>query len=54
LNRKNSFNDVRYTINAVIDEIVKFVELQIDEIIKMKNTPHQSPLPKGRGDMEPQ
>ena len=41
-------NDVRYTISAVVDKIINTVEKRIEEL----NTPHPSPLPKGRGDTE--
>jgi very-short-patch-repair endonuclease len=36
-------NDVRYNINAVVDEIIKVAEKRIEE----RNTPHPSPLPIG-------
>lgn len=45
-------DDVRYNINAVIAKIIKVVENQVEAINKAKNTPHPSPLPLGRGDME--
>ena len=41
-------NDVRYTINAVVDEIIKVVEKRIEEL----NTPHPSPLPNGERELE--
>lgn len=36
-------NEVRYNINAVVDEIIKVAEKRIEE----RNTPHPSPLPIG-------
>lgn len=38
-------NDVRYSIHAVIDEIVQVVESRI-ELLK-RNAPHPNPLPNG-------
>ncbi len=46
-------DDMRYNINTVVTEIIRTVETRIEEISKTKVTPHPSPLPKGRGDMEP-
>jgi hypothetical protein len=43
---------VRYNINAVVDEIIQVIEKRIEENSKTKFTPHPSPLPKGRGEME--
>ena len=45
-------NDVRYNINAVVDEIIRTVENRIEEIGKMKDTPHPNPLPKEERELE--
>lgn len=44
-------NNVRYSIHAVIDEIIKVVKDRV-EALRKENLPHPGPLPKGRGEKE--